>query len=166
MKRLLPSRRSQAARPMARPGRGPILALCVLAAALAAGMTAQAAEGGLTVGDAWMRSIMPSRPAAGYFTLSNDTAEPRTLVGASSPACGTLMLHHSLHQGGQERMVMVKKVTVPAHGKLEFAPGGYHLMCMSPSKDVRPGRSVPVTLHFADGATVTADFPVRGATGK
>ena len=151
---------------MARSGRGAILFLCALAAALAAGTPAQAAEGGLAVSDAWMRWIMPSRPAAGYFTLSNGTAESRTLVGASSPACARLMLHHSGHEGGVDRMTMVERLTVPAHGKVEFAPGGYHLMCLSPSEDVRPGGSVPVTLRFADGGTLTADFAVRGATGR
>jgi hypothetical protein len=36
-------------------------------------------------------------------------------------------------------------------------------MCMSPR--VRVGSSVPVTLHFQDGATLDASFPVVGATG-
>jgi copper(I)-binding protein len=39
-------------------------------------------------------------------------------------------------------------------------------MCLSPSKDMSPGSSVPVTLRFADGGTIMADFPVRGATGR
>jgi copper(I)-binding protein len=29
-----------------------------------------------------------------------------------------------------------------------------------------PGHSVPVTLRFADGGSLTASFPVRNATGK
>jgi copper(I)-binding protein len=143
-----------------------ILLLCALVGVLAAGTAAQAAEGGLTISDPWMRSVIPSRPAAGYFTLSNDTGHAEALVGAASPACGTLMLHRSLNQGGQDRMAMVKSVPVPAHGSVTFAPGGYHLMCVSPSKEVTPGGAVPVTLRFADGGTVTARFPVRGATGK
>ena len=77
-----------------------------------------------------------------------------------------LMLHRSISQNGQERMVMVQSVAVPPHGKVSFMPGGYHLMCMSPSAEMRPGRSVPVTLRFADGGTLTATFPVRNATGK
>jgi copper(I)-binding protein len=132
---------------------------------LAAGAV-QAAEPGLTVSDAWMRAIIPSRPAAGYFTLSNETGKPVTLVGAASPDCGTLMLHQSLHESGQDSMAMVTSVPVPANGKLAFAPGGYHLMCMAPSKTVTPGHSVPVTLRFADGGSLTTRFAVRGATGK
>jgi hypothetical protein len=135
-------------------------------AALAAGGAAHAASNAVTVSDPWMRTVMPSRPAAGYFTMANANATAHKLVGAQSPACGMLMLHKSVHENGQERMVMVKSVTVPAHGSVKFAPGGYHLMCMSPTPAVTPGQSVPVTLRFADGDRVTARFPVRGATGK
>jgi copper(I)-binding protein len=137
-----------------------------LAGALVVAVAAPAAEQGLTVSGAWMRAIMPSRPAAGYFTLSNETGKPVALVGAASPDCGTLMLHRSLHESGQDSMAMVPTVPVPANGTLAFAPGGYHLMCTSPSKAVTPGHSVPVTLRFADGGSVTARFAVRGATGK
>jgi periplasmic copper chaperone A len=120
------------------------------------------ATGGLSLSHPWMRFIIPSRPAAGYFTLLNDTAKSQTLVGASSPACGSLMLHKSVNENGVEKMLMQESIPVPAHGSLVFAPGGYHLMCMSPTKAVAVGHSVPVTLKFGDGMTLIANFPVRG----
>jgi copper(I)-binding protein len=59
-------------------------------------------------------------------------------------------------------MLPVKSVTVPAHGTLNFTPGSYHLMCMNPKSTVMVGRTVPVILRFADGTTMSADFPVKG----
>ncbi|HEY1260779.1 MAG TPA: copper chaperone PCu(A)C [Stellaceae bacterium] len=137
-----------------------------LTAAITTGAAAQAQSGGLSLSGQWFRLVMRSLPAAGYFTLSNDSAAPRKLVGAASPACGSLMLHQSVSGGGEERMAMVPSVVVPAHGQAAFAPGGYHLMCTSPTAAMTPGGSVPVTLRFADGGHLTASFPVRGATGK
>ena len=125
---------------------------------------AGAAESGITLKNAWVRLIVSVRPAAGYFTLDNTTAQPKTLIGARSPACGQLMLHRSMQDSGQEKMVMVKQVTVPARGSLSFTPGDYHLMCMQPAPTMKVGGSVPVTLTFADGGTLTADFPVKGAS--
>lgn len=142
------------------------VAISLMSFALVAAFAATAAEQGVTVTNSWFRFIMSARPAAGYFTLSNDSGTPRVLVGAASPACGTLMLHRSLPQGGHERMVMVKSASVPAHGEVKFAPNGYHLMCMSPSKDMAPGHSVPVTLRFQDGATLAAEFPVRSPSPR
>lgn len=159
-------RRSPKAGPGARPMHRALLVLGVVAGMLAGAAGAGAGQDGLALEHPWFRLVMPSLPAAGYFTLSNSGAAPQSLVGASSPGCGMLMLHRSLDQGGEERMAMVQSVAVPAHGKFSFAPGGYHLMCTSPTAAMRPGQSVPVTLRFADGGSLTASFPVRSATGK
>jgi hypothetical protein len=67
---------------------------------------------------------------------------------------------------GVDQMVHVDKVEVPAHGSFKFAPGGYHIMCMKPTDAVKPGKSVSVTLKFADGRTISADFPVKNAMGN
>ncbi|HEV2100642.1 MAG TPA: copper chaperone PCu(A)C [Stellaceae bacterium] len=143
-----------------------ILFATALCGALGYGAMTRAGESGLALSDPWFRLVMPSLPAAGYFALSNTSTAPQTLIGAASPACGMLMLHRSVDQGGRERMVMVDSVSVPPQGKVSFMPGGYHLMCMSPTTAMRPGQSVPVTLRFADGGSLTASFPVRNANGK
>jgi copper(I)-binding protein len=150
------------------PAVGPaVKALCVLASMLVMpAFGAQAAEPAASLKGAWIRMIIPARPAAGYFTLSNDGSAPLTLVSASSPGCGMLMLHKSVSQGGVEEMQMVASIVVPAHGSVAFAPGAYHLMCMSPTATLKVGTTVPVSLNFADGGALTQSFPVRGATGK
>ena len=62
-------------------------------------------------------------------------------------------------------MSEVRSVTVPAQGTITFAPGGYHLMCMHPTDAMSPGKSVTVTLMFANGANADALFAVKTATG-
>jgi copper(I)-binding protein len=140
----------------------------IFAAGLMSAMAAQAFAGtdGLSLSDGWMRIVVASRPAAGYFTLRNKGSAERKLVGASSPGCGMMMLHRSKAENGVDKMMSVKAITVPAHGSIRFAPGGYHIMCMQPKAIVKPGHSVPVTLSFGDGSTLTADFTVRGAISK
>jgi periplasmic copper chaperone A len=134
--------------------------------ALAATMPAQAQLVMVSIAGPWIRFINPTTPAAGYFTVTNAGARPVVITGASSPDCGSLMLHQSRNVNGVEQMEMVSSVTVPAHGSVKFAPGGYHLMCVSPSANIVPGRTVPVTLTFADHRTVTKPFMVRGANGR
>jgi hypothetical protein len=135
-------------------------------AATAWSWPAAAAEANLTLSDGYIRTIIPARPAAGYFTLTNNGDAVASLVGAASPGCGSVMLHKTVSSNGQETMEAVKNVAVPPHGSVTFAPGGYHLMCMMPMATLRPGATVPMTLTFADGGTLTGDFPVRGATGQ
>jgi periplasmic copper chaperone A len=75
-------------------------------------------------------------------------------------------MHKSESVGGMEKMLMVDNVPVPAHQSVAFAPGGFHLMCMSPAESMKPGSSVPVTLTFEGDVSLTSDFPVRSAGGK
>ncbi len=147
---------------------GPAVSTAVAASLVLATITGAAAQAldGVTLSGQWFRFIMSSRPAAGYFTLANSSATSQTLTGASSPACGMLMLHKSVRKNGTESMVMVPSVAVPAHGSVKFAPGGYHLMCMKPTAEMQHGKTVPVTLKFAGGNSLEAEFPVRNAIGK
>jgi copper(I)-binding protein len=114
----------------------------------------------------WMRFIIKARPAAGYMTLRNEGDKPATLTAASSPACGMLMLHQSKRKNGIDSMQHMTGVSIPPHGTVTFAPGGYHLMCMQPQNTMQIGKSVPVTLTFANGSKVTAQFPVKGPGGR
>lgn len=138
-----------------------ILALCAApAAARNAGPPPR-----LVVSNAWIRALRAPTPAAAYFTLSNTSDRPRVFVGSSSPDCGELMMHQSRNLGGAESMIMVSRRIVPPHGQIAFAPGGYHLMCLSPSRVVRPGGWIPITLRFADGQRLLVRFPVRAPGG-
>lgn len=105
-------------------------------------------------------------PSGGYFTLHNASAKDVVLTGASTPACGSLMLHKSEMTGGMSSMHHVDEVDVPAGGSIAFAPGGYHLMCMNAGPAITPGGKVQVTLLFKDGGKLTASFDVRNAAGK
>jgi len=140
-------------------------ASALLLGALLASPAIAAADTGLTVSNSWFRFIMASRPAAGYFILTNASPKPYTLTGATSPACGSLMMHRSQQQNGEDTMAMVSSIPVPAQGVVTFAPGGYHLMCMSP-KDMKVGAKVQVTLTFDNGTTLTQDFVVHNVGGE
>jgi periplasmic copper chaperone A len=125
-----------------------------------------AAAADVTVADAWFRALPGGLPAGGYFTLHNLGSTPIELTGAESSACGMLMLHESTENGGVSRMTDVHGVTVPAGGSVEFAPGGYHLMCMNPGAQMTPGKTVLVNLAFGNGARIDANFAVKNAAGK
>ena len=125
-----------------------------------------AAPAGVTIQDGWIRALPASLPSGGYFTLQNKSGKALILTGASSPACGMLMLHKTEDKGGMSSMMDMVEVSVPAGGSVRFAPGSYHLMCTDARPVLKPGASVPVTLSFKNGETLTAQFAVRNAAGK
>jgi periplasmic copper chaperone A len=157
--------RTMQARLPLRPGRAVkecgLAFVALLAAAATGDRPAVAGEADLFLSGGYMQTTIPSVPAAGYFTLENKGEMDYELVGASSPGCGSVMLHKSEEINGVSTMHHVDSVPVPAHKSITFAPGGFHLMCMSPTASLKPGSSVPVTLNFKNGDKLTSDFPVR-----
>lgn len=136
----------------------------LLSVAIFLAMTAAAHAAPFDVTDAWFRSLPGKLPAGGYFTAQNNTGKDVSINGASSDACGMLMIHQSSSKGGMSGMDMVDSVKVPAGATVKFAPGGYHLMCDAPKMKI--GTKVPVVLHLSNGQAVAVGFVVKGAAGK
>ena len=114
------------------------------------------------VSHVWIREAPPGvEVLGGYFTLENLTAKPLTLTAVSSPDFGSVMMHETVQQSGQESMQEVAKIDVPAHGSVEFKPGGYHLMLMQPKKNLGAGDTVTLMLAFSDGSELAILAPMR-----
>jgi periplasmic copper chaperone A len=136
----------------------------IVAAALLLAAPAQAAT--VIVTDGWFRALPANLPSGGYFTVRNAGANTVSLTGADSPACGMLMLHKTEDKGGTMDMMDMPAVPVAGAATVKFAPGGFHLMCMSPTAAMKPGSTVPVTLDFSDGTKMTVTFAVKNAKGQ
>ncbi len=137
-----------------------LLELTLLASMIVAPATAA------TIANPWLRVLPGDLPAAGYFTLTNDGAKPLVLTGASSPACGMLMLHKSSDTGGMASMADVTAVTIAPGDKVAFKTGGFHLMCMDPKPGLKKGGTVKITLTFAGAPPLAADFAITDARGR
>lgn len=148
------------------PGGTPaIVALAFVALAFVA-LACGARASGIGVQHAWFRAMPAGLPDAGYFTIHNSTNRAILLTGASSSGCGMLMLHKSSTDNGMANMIEVASVSVAAGQTMNFAPGGYHLMCSDPTPELKPGRSIAVSLRFAESGAVNVLFSVRDARGR
>ncbi len=88
------------------------------------------------------------------MTLNNHSDAVRTLVGASSPAFGNVMLHRTVMEGGTAKMVHQMAIEIPANGSVTFEPNGYHLMLMKPKQQLKAGDKVDIALKFKSGKTM------------
>ena len=99
--------------------------------------------------------------SAVYLTLDNTGAKPDALVAASTDVAKTVELHEVQKDGDVMKMRPVAKIPIPAGGKLELKPGGYHIMLIGLTHDLKPGETVPVTLKFEQGGEVRVEAAVR-----
>ena len=118
----------------------------------------------LAARDAWVRAVPGSDMAAAYLSLSNSGPAPVTVVGVSSPAAASAMIHETSAQGGQSRMRPHPQLIIPAGQTIRFAPGGLHVMLHELKQPVHPGQSVPLIFQLADGGTLQVAAIVRPLT--
>jgi hypothetical protein len=114
--------------------------------------------------DAWVREAPPSVTVlAAYLQLVNHGAADRVLKQVTSKGFSQVEIHRTEEHGGMAHMIKIPDVAVPANGTLIFQKGGLHLMLIDPKTLLKAGDSVALTLHFADGATLEVNAPVRKA---
>lgn len=139
---------------------GLVALLIALSPALPAA-AASPAGAAVRVTHAWIRWLPGGVPLAGYAVLENPSEGAVVLTHASSPAFGEIDLHRTAEHAGTMSMTPVDRLTLAPHETLDLEARGYHLMLMQPKRALAPGERVPITLYFADGSTVTAEFEVR-----
>ncbi|WP_016955120.1 copper chaperone PCu(A)C [Catenovulum agarivorans] len=86
----------------------------------------------LTFTDATIRLLPPGqKQTAGYLTIHNSSNTSTSLTLANSNISETVEFHTTMMHGEMMHMMQVTELTIPAQGKLELQPGGYHLMLIN-----------------------------------
>lgn len=98
-----------------------------------------------------------------YFTIRSPKADKIVMV--SSTAARAVEMHDMTMSGATMAMKRVESVDLPAGKKVEFKPGGLHLMVFSPIPVGSDG-TFPVTIELASGLKQTIQFPESSRSGK
>lgn len=126
-----------------------------------------AAVAEVTISDPWARaSVLASRPAAAYLTMTSDRAD--RLIAASSPVAEHIMIHATERDPeGIVRMRHLEFLELVSGNPTTLAPGGIHLMLTGLSGPLLQGGRIPLTLRYEIAGEVTIEVPVLGlgATG-
>ncbi|TIV69654.1 MAG: copper chaperone PCu(A)C [Mesorhizobium sp.] len=163
MSNLLPAARAQA-RP--RGFEQLSLAVFVLLLLLACVSGAPAHEfkaGDLEIGHPWSRATPPgAKVAGGYFTVTNKGSSPDRLLSISSEISDKAELHE---MGVKDGVMTMRPVSggleIPAGGKVELKPGGYHIMFTGLKRQPKKGEVFAATLTFESAGAVKVKFAVQ-----
>jgi periplasmic copper chaperone A len=136
-----------------------ILAMVILSAC-------QPASSGpkIVTSGAWSRSS-PKMANAGalYVVIENQGNQADRLIGASSPAAKTAEVHESFMDanGVMGMRPLAGGLEIPAGGKVELKPGGYHVMLIDLVKPLEVGSKITITLKFEKSGETTVEAEVR-----
>ena len=130
--------------------------LCVPALTLAADNDAVRAE------SPYARAVPPTaRNSGAFMVLRNTSDHPVRVVDARSDVSRVTELHTHINDKGVMRMRRVDFIGIPAHGKVQFQPGGYHVMLIELDHPLKPGDPVHLELTFGDGSRKVVELEAR-----
>lgn len=117
----------------------------------------------ISVEGAWARSS-PSMAGAGaaYAVISNQGNEADRLISVSSDAAKTAEVHESYMDKGMMMMRPVQGgLEIPASGKVELKPGGYHIMLINLAKPLEAGAKITIVLKFEKAGEITVEAEIK-----
>ncbi len=133
----------------------------LVAALLLAGGLAAAGQAPVEVKNPWARPGTPGGNSAVYMEVHNAQPQPDRLVAAGTDVAEVVELHETRMEGGMHRMQKVDGIPVPANGKVELRPGGFHVMLMRLNTPLRVGDRFPLLLRFERAGRLTVEVVVR-----
>lgn len=96
-----------------------------------------------------------------YLTLVNNMSDALVLNYVHSPRVSAIEVHRHLYEDGMMRMREIKHLTIDPHQRLDFTPGGYHLMLFGLDARFEEGQEVPITFEFENKEAQTHIALVR-----
>ena len=125
-------------------------AFAVLLAGMPAAFAHEFKVGSLEIDHPWSRATPPgAKVAGGYLTIKNSGGEADRLVSIASDVSQKAEVHEMAVKDGVMTMRKVDGgLEVPANGKAELAPGGYHLMFIGLNRQPKQGEKFAATLTF------------------
>ncbi len=153
-------------KPAGTPALAGLLSLVLLVGAACGGGTpaGSARIGDVQVTNATARATTDDVSAL-YFTVDNGGQEADALVSASSDSATMVHLMSTAMEGMSMQMREVARIEVPAGGRVELAPGGYHVMLMGVARPLKVGERIELTLKFERAGTVRLRVPVVSYSG-
>ena len=134
--------------------------LTLLAAVAALAALPAFAHDGVHIIDPYARVIGPS--GAVYFRIGSHEDADDTLISASSPDAGMVMLMNSKADanGVMQMETVTEGFTVAAGGERIIATDGDHVMLMDLTHPIKDGDTVTLVLTFKAAGEVTVKVPV------
>jgi len=119
----------------------------------------------IKISNPWARpSPKMATSGAAYMIIENKGGEDDTLIGAESDVSNDTEIHEMVVDENNVmhmKPVEGQRLTIPAKGKVELKPGGYHIMLINLKHQLKEGEIVHLTLQFEKSGEMKVEAPVK-----
>jgi len=109
----------------------------------------------------WARPAPAGGTTAVYLTIVNTGDHADTLIAVQSEAAERVELHETRMEGDVMQMRPIARLEVPAGGRVELKPGGYHIMLVNLKRGLTAGEPIHIHLKFEHSGEVAVEADVR-----
>ena len=120
-----------------------------------------AAVGPIQINAAWAKAANNGENTAAFMVIKNTGSQTDRLVKAEFTSAKMVTLMTMVSKDGKMVMSNVDAIEIPAGGQVELKSGGFHVMFMGLSSDLKTGGKISLTLTFEKSGVVTFDLPVK-----
>ncbi len=130
--------------------------LLLLATACSLAVFAQDAKiGAITIDHPWARATPGAvKNSAAFMTFDNKGAADK-LISVTGSVAKEIQIHSMITEAGVMKMREIKSLDIPANGKAELKPGGFHVMLIGIPDGLKEGTTFPLKLRFEKAGEVT-----------
>jgi len=118
-------------------------------------------EQAMMIHHAWARALPPVVPnGAAYLQLHNMGTESDELMSVSASIAKHTMLHESYFEDSKVAMRHISSLVINAGKRVEFKPGGFHIMLMGLKEPLNEGTSFELILNFKKAGAIKTTVKV------
>ncbi len=111
---------------------------------------------------AWARPAVKYANSALYFVIVNNSSKTDTLLDAESKIAEEVEVHESFKKDNDKMgMRPAGKLAINPKSEFEFKPGGFHVMLLGVTKDLKIGDKIEVLLLFKNKGKIKIKAEVR-----
>ena len=130
--------------------------IILLASLCAASAFAENAQiGAITVDHPWARATPGAVKNSAAFMLFDNKGAADKLISVTGTVAKEIQIHSMVTEAGVMKMREVTALEIPANGKAELKPGGFHIMLIGMPEGLKEGTKFPLKLKFEKAGEVT-----------
>jgi len=95
-----------------------------------------------------------------YMVIKNNGAQADRLISATCDAAMMTQAMESSMEGDVISMGDIPVIELPAGSSVELNPGGFHIMLMDLTQELKAGSMIRLTLEFEKAGKMTLEVPV------
>ena len=111
--------------------------------------------GAITIDHPWARATPGAvKNSAAFMTFDNKGAADK-LISVTGTIAKEIQIHSMITEAGVMKMREITALDIPANGKAELKPGGFHVMLIGIPDGLKEGTKFPLKLKFEKAGEVT-----------